>query len=179
MGRKPKLYVPLTVTFFEDDRIIEAGDGPSLLYIAMCLRCKVMGTDGRLSEAQIGRLHRPRWRAELKRLADLGLVIFDDDRLEWFVAAWFSHNEPISIIDAKRAADRKRKAEDRDSGRNPDGFHSDSGPKEREGKERKGNARGALRAVPTPHRFDDDGTNCCLTCSLPFSNDVHAVSEAS
>lgn len=179
MGRKPKLYVPLTVTFFEDDRVIDAGDGPTLLYIAMCLRCKALGTDGRLQETQIARLHRSRWRAELKRLAEVGLVIFDESTHEWFVSAWFAHNEAIVRIDARREADRKRKA-DGNSDRNPPGFHADSGPKGREGKERKGNARaGALRVVPAPHPFNDDGANCCLDCRLPYNNDIHAVSEAS
>jgi hypothetical protein len=168
VGRKPKLYVPLTVTFFEDDRIIQAGDGPTLLYVAMCLKCKAMGTDGRLTEGQIERLHRRKWRAELARLAELELVLFDESSSEWFVAAWFSHNEAIFQLDAKRAADRKRKRE-ANSGWNPDGIPADSSAKGREDKGREGkegNPRGA-------HRFDDDGSGNCGTCHLPMTNALH------
>jgi hypothetical protein len=173
MGRKPKLFLPVTVTFFDDDRIIAAGDGPTLLYLAMGCKCKAMGSDGRLSEAQIGRLGRPRWRRELGRLAELGLVVFDESTQEWFIAAWFSHNEPMQSIYARRAADRARK---RVSGRNPDGFPPDSGSqgKGREGKVKEGNPGGT-------HRYVDDGTGACSQCTLPSPNRVHLrlVGEAS
>jgi hypothetical protein len=174
MGRKPKLYVPLTVTFLEDDRIIEVGDGSTLLYIAMCLRAKSMGSDGRLTESQIGRLHRPRWKTELQRLADVGLVLFDESTREWFVAGWFSHNEPIAAVDARRAADRDRKAGVSD--RNPHGFPPDSSPKGSKGREGKeSNPRGNL------HRYADSGDGACSECHLPSSNSLHlrSVTEAS
>lgn len=172
MGRKPKLYVPLTVTFLDDDRIIEVGDGPTLLYVAMLLKCKAMGSDGRIHESQVARLHRPRWKTELRRLADVGLVFFDGD--EWFIAGWLKHNESMAAVDARLAADRQRKAGI--SGRNPDGFHSDSalkGREERKGKE--SNPRGNL------HRYADTGDGACAECSLPSSNSVHlrSVPEAS
>lgn len=173
MGRKPKLYVPLTVTFLEDERIIQVGDGSTLLYVAMLLRAKAMGSDGRLTESQIARLHRPRWKAELQRLADTELVLFDESTQEWFIAGWFGHNEPIAVTDAKREADRLRKAGISD--RNPNGFPPDSAPKGREGKGKKeGNPRGTL------HRFADDGSGACTECPLPSSNDIHLRSvEAS
>lgn len=165
MGRKPKLFLPLTVTFFDDDRIIEAGDGPTLLYIAICLKAKATGTEGRLKEAQIGRLSRPRWKAELRRLAELDLVVWDEVGNEWAVAAWLVHNESLALIDERRAADRIRKA---DSSRNPNGKPPDSAlrGKEREGKGKEGNPRAA-------HRFVDDGSGACADCPLPFANDVH------
>lgn len=175
MGRRPKLYVPLTVTFFEDDRIIAAGDGPTLLYLAMCLRCKVMGTDGRLKESHIARLHRRRWQAELERLAELELVLFDRSTDEWFVAGWFGHNEAISQLDARREADRLRKAAGRaESDGIPGGFQPGSAPKGREGKGRKGrDAR--------PHLFLDNGSGACGRCQLPPANAVHlrVVEDAS
>jgi hypothetical protein len=166
MGRKPKLYVPLTVTFFDDDRIIEAGDGATLLYLAMCCRCKAMGTDGRLTETQIARLSRPRWKTELRRLAELELVVWDEVYQEWAIAGWLIHNESLASIDERRAKDRDRK---RDSSRNPDGMPPDSALKERKGKEREGkegNPRGT-------HRFVDDGAGSCETCSLLPANDIH------
>lgn len=165
MGRKPKLYLPLTVTFFDDDRVIAAGDGPTLLYLAMACKCKAMGSDGRLSEAQIARLGRPKWRRELTKLAELQLIIFDDSTREWFIAAWFDHNEPMQAIYERRAADRARK---KNSSRNPDGFPPDSGSqgKKREEKRREDTPRGTHRYTPGP-----DGT--CTDCRLPAPNRVH------
>jgi hypothetical protein len=167
MGRRPKLYVPLSVTFFEDDRVIAAGDGATLLYLAMCLQCKALGSDGRLSDAQVARLHRPRWKTELRRLAELGLVVFDEAHAEWFVAAWFGHNDAISVVEERRAAERQRKAV---SGRKSGVFQPEGetdsalkGSKGREGKESRESA----------HRFVDDGSSCCAVCSLPSSNQVH------
>lgn len=120
MGRRGRLYLPLDVTFFDDDRIIAAGDGPCLLYLAMGLRSKSLATDGRLSEGQITRLGRPKWKAELKRLLEVEAVLFDEEMNAYFIAAWFSHNDPISVIEAKRAADRERK-------KKPDDPYSESG----------------------------------------------------
>lgn len=168
MGRKPKLFLPLTVTFFDDDRIIAAGDGPTLLYLAMCLRAKAMGSDGRLTEAQISRLNRPRWKAELRRLAEVEAVLWDDVSGEWAIRAWLLHNESLAVLDAKREKDRARKAEN--SARNPNGFPPDSAPKGREGKEKEGKERESARGT---HRFVDDGYGACNECPLPFANDIH------
>lgn len=185
MGRKPKLYIPLTVTFFDDDRIASAGDGPTLLYVAFLLRAKALGSDGRLTELQISRLHRSRWKAELRRLADLELLIQDENTKEWCVPSWFAHNEAMSEVDARRSADRERKAAEAaerkaaDSGRNPGGGAPDSALKERkgkgmEGKEPEGNARGM-------HRFAADDSGACGECRLPAASRFHlrAVEEAS
>lgn len=162
MGRRPKLYVPLSVTFFSDERIIAAGDGATLLYLSMCLHAKALGSDGRLSELQIRRLHRPRWQVELHRLAELGLVLFDDESEDWFIASWFSHNESINAIEERRAADRKRKA---DSARNPAGIGSDSALKKSKEKRRE--------VTESAHRYADDGSGACSVCSLPPANQVH------
>lgn len=180
MGRKPKLYIPLTVTFFEDERIIEAGDAATLLYLAMCLRCKAMGTDGRLREAQIQRLNRPRWKPELAKLASLGLVVRDEVTQEWCIAGWFGHNESLAEIDDKRAADRERKAAEAerrrglDSGRNPSGIGPDSALKEREGKgmEGKGRNRHDARGTRAVHAFEHDGAGNCA-CGLPPDSRFH------
>lgn len=176
MGRKPKLYIPLTVTFFEDDRVIEAGDAATLLFLAMCLRCKVMGTDGRLMETQIGRLNRPRWKSELARLAVLRLVVQDEVTDEWCIAAWFAHNESIDEVDARRAVDRARKAAD--SRRNPAGTEPDSALKERKGKGMEGKEGNPATSL---HAFEHDGEGSCATCRLPHNHRLHLrlVEEAS
>lgn len=182
MGRKPKLFLPLTVTFFDDDRIAEAGDGPSLLYLSMCLKCKAMGTDGRLMENQIERLHRKRWRAELATLAALQLVVQDEVTREWCIAAWFGHNDSLAEIDARRAVDRERKAAEAsarratDSERNPNGIRRNPVSEGREGKGMKGK-----EGNPRVHRFVDDGVGGCTTCPLPPTSRYHlrAVGDAS
>lgn len=109
MGRKARLFLPLDVLFYDDDRVIAMGDGPTHLYLAMCLKTKAIGSDGRLSEAQVSRLGRTRWKAELARLIDVEAVLWDDETKFYVISAWFGHNEPISLIEAKRAADRERK----------------------------------------------------------------------
>jgi hypothetical protein len=188
VGRKPKLFLPLTVTFYDDDRIIDAGDGPSHLYLAMCLKSKAQGTDGRLMESQIGRLNRPRWRAELAKLAALRLVVKDEVTDEWCIAAWFAHNDSMDEIDAKRAADRQRKAakaaEQRqmdadsagDSDRNPRGKVPDSALKGKEGKGKEGK-----EGNPRVHRFVVDDSGACGDCHLPAASRFHlrVVEEAS
>jgi hypothetical protein len=184
MGRKPKLYIPLTVTFFDDDRIIEAGDGPTLLYVAFLLRAKALGSDGRLTEAQISRLHRTRWKAELRRLAELELLIQDENTKEWCVPSWFAHNEAMSEVDARRAADRERKAAEAaerkaaDSSRIPAGNVPDSALKERKGKEREGKEQEASGRL---HAFEHDGDGNCSRCRLPHDSRFHlrVVEEAS
>ena len=109
MGRRGTLFLPVVVTFLDDDRMIAAGDGGTLLYLAICLKVKALGTDGRLSEAQVARLGRPKWKAELRRLLEVEAVLFDTELQSYVVAAWFSHNDAISDIEARRAADRERK----------------------------------------------------------------------
>lgn len=175
MGRRPKLFLPLDVGFMDDERIAVAGDGPAMLYLAMCLKSKATGADGRLGEVLIRRLNRPKWKVELATLAELQLVLWDDEDGRWCIAAWFSHNEAVSQIAARRAADRDRKREEAerkrlDSARNPNGFQSDSGSQReeerRKEKEKERNPRGA-------HAFTDDGQGCCETCGTPPTNGQH------
>jgi hypothetical protein len=177
MGRRPNLFLPLVVGFLDDDRIAVAGDGPTLLYLAICLKVKALGTDGRLSEVQIRRLNRPKWKVELATLAELQLVLWDDEAAQWAVAAWFSHNEAVSQIESRRAADRDRKraeAEQKrlDSARNPNGFQSDSGSHSKEEKRKEQEREGIPRAV---HVFVDDGQGCCDVngCGTLPTNSVH------
>lgn len=171
MGRRPNLYVPLTVGFLDDPRIIEVRDGPTLLYLAMMLKAKALGSDGRLTESQIGRLNRPRWKPELARLAEVGLVVWDDDTGDWFISAWFAHNDAVSVIEERRAADRKRKA---DSARNPDGFRSEGSPDSLLVVERSKEKR----SKGIQHAFADDGSGCCSVCRLPAVNRGHATLRA-
>lgn len=168
------MFLPLVVGFLDDDRIAVAGDGPTLLYLAMCLKAKAIGSDGRLTEVQISRLNRPKWKRELATLADLELVLFDDGDGRWFIAGWFGHNDAISQIEERRAADRNRKREAKfqaESERNP----PESGPDSllsREKRSREKERVGNPRAV---HVFVDDGQGCCdvAGCGTLPINSVH------
>lgn len=177
MGRRPKLFLPLDVGFMDDERIAVAGDGPTMLYLAMCLKSKATGSDGRLAEVLIKRLNRPKWKVELATLAELGLVLWDDEEGRWFISAWFSHNDAISQIEARRAADRDRKREEAerkrlDSARNPNGFQSDSASQREEERRKEKGKEGNPRAV---HVFVDDGQGCCDVngCGTLPTNSVH------
>lgn len=134
MARKPRgVYLPLDVEFFENDKVLEAGEKAGWLYIAMCCRSKKLLSDGVLSLRQIDRLHITGWRKRLDTLIDVGLVMAtDDDR--YLIIGWLERNLSASRVEQIRAADRARKGTD--SGRNPDGIQSDPREVEVEGKER-------------------------------------------
>jgi 5-methylcytosine-specific restriction endonuclease McrA len=107
VGRRPKLYVPLTVTFFEDDRIIEAGDAATLLYLELCVLAKRSETDGTVARSQLSRVPRAKRMRELAALVDVGLVTIDEHCVR--IVDWLDFNESLAEADARRAIDRFRK----------------------------------------------------------------------
>lgn len=121
MARKPRgIYLPLDIEFFDNDRVIRAGEKAGWLYIAMCCRAKRLLSDGILSEQQIDRLHIAGWRKRLDALIDVGLVIpTDDDR--FLILGWLERNMSAEQVEQSRARDRVRK----DSVRNPSGIRTD------------------------------------------------------
>jgi hypothetical protein len=121
--RRGGLFLPLDVNFMEDDRIVEAGEKPAWLYLAMCLAAKRLGTDGRLTARQLDRLHVPQWRLRLEPLVALQLV-HDLGADLWGIAAWYSHNDPQVVVAERRAKDNERKKR----GGVPSGIRSESGP---------------------------------------------------
>lgn len=130
MARKPRgIYLPLDIEFFDNDRVISAGEKAGWLYIAMCCRAKRLLSDGVLSEQQIDRLHITGWRKRLDALLDVGLVVpTDDDR--FLILGWLERNLSAEQVEQSRARDRVRK----DSARNPSGIRTD--PREVEEKRR-------------------------------------------
>lgn len=63
-----KIYVPLDVTFFGDDKILDAGEKAAWLYLNMMTQSKASDSDGFLSRAQVAKLGVPGWQARLKAL---------------------------------------------------------------------------------------------------------------
>ena len=134
MGRKPgMIYVPLDVEFFDNDKVLEAGEKAGWLFLAMTARAKKLLTDGVLTESQIARLHVTGWKARLKALVAEGLVE-DQGEGRWLIVGFLERNMSAAEVEQKRAADRARKASTtppdsdppprgirRDSARNPSG----------------------------------------------------------
>lgn len=120
--RKGGLYLPLDVNFWDDPRIVRAGEKPAVLYLAMCLASKRLGSDGRLEPLQIDRLHVSGWKARLDALLREELVLDLSDGA-YTIAAWLQHNDPSHVVAERRAADAARKR-----GEHPHRIRSESGP---------------------------------------------------
>jgi hypothetical protein len=120
--RKGGLYLPLDVNFWDDPRIVRAGEKPAVLYLAMCLASKRLGSDGRLEPLQIDRLHVPGWKTRLAVLVREQLVLDLDDGV-YTIAAWLQHNDPAHVVAERRAADAARKRQ-----QPPNGIRPDSAP---------------------------------------------------
>jgi hypothetical protein len=121
MARKARgIYLPLDIEFFDNDKVISAGEKAGWLYIAMCCRSKGLLSDGVLSEQQISRLHIAGWRKRLDTLVDVGLVVLADDG-RYIIVGWLERNMSAAQVQAARERDRVRK----DSTRNPAGQTAD------------------------------------------------------
>ena len=120
--RKGGLYLPLDVNFFDDPRVVRAGEKAAVLYLAMCLAAKRLGSDGQLEPLQIDRLHVPGWKARLAVLVREELVLDLGDGA-YTIAAWLQHNDPARVVAERRAADAARKR-----GIHPNGIRTESEP---------------------------------------------------
>ena len=131
MARKPRnIYLPLDVEFFDNEKVLRAGERAGWLYLSMCCRAKRLLSDGVLSEHQIDRLHVPGWRKRLATLVDVGLVVPTDDG-RFLIIGWLEKNLSAAQVESMRAADRARKG--LDSSRNPTGIQADPREVEVEG----------------------------------------------
>lgn len=111
-----KIYVPLDVTFFGDDKILDAGEKAAWLYLNMMTQSKASDSDGFLSRAQVAKLGVPGWQARLKAL----LVVEDrhGDRLVtepdpgiYHLPAYAKWNELSADRRERLEKERQRKAE--------------------------------------------------------------------
>lgn len=109
MSRKSaRIYLPLDVSFMDDDKIIRAGEQAGWLYLAMALKCKALGVDGVLSDVQVARLHVPDWQERLEVLIREKAVV--ERKNGYFLPAYLSWNESTKEKAARLERDRKRKA---------------------------------------------------------------------
>jgi hypothetical protein len=109
MPRLGRLYVPLEVSFFDDDRILAVSESAVILYLKMCVKAKSMGTDGMLTINQMGTLNDRAWIKRLSELERVELVSTNADRDKFFINAWLNHNDSADELARKRAADAERK----------------------------------------------------------------------
>lgn len=115
MPRQPKrLYVPLDVAFFDDEKILRAGEKAAYLYLAMITKAKQLDTDGVLTKGQIAKIgiDTPRGTdTRLKALIAAELVIeLPMQRDTYAIAAWDRWNETAEDRARRLKEDRERKA---------------------------------------------------------------------
>jgi hypothetical protein len=111
MGRvAARLYVPLDVGFFDDEKVVAAGEKAAFLYLAMCAKAKLLDTDGILTRGQIAKTALPGWQARLKALLEQQAVIeVPMQRDAYLIAAWHKWNESKETRGDRLAEDRARK----------------------------------------------------------------------
>lgn len=103
-----RIYVPLDVTFFDDERILTAGEAAGWLYLAMCAKAKAIDSDGVLTELQVARLGVTGWRRRLGRLIESGLVE-EAMGTHYGITGWLKWNESAASRADRRQRDRDRK----------------------------------------------------------------------
>lgn len=116
--RRTRLHVQLDVDYYENDRMIEAGEKAELLYVRIIAFCKKnWETDGHITDGQLTRFAGAGLAgipARAKRLVDVGLL----ERAEvdllgggrgYRVVGWLQRNPAADEIREKRRADSDRK----------------------------------------------------------------------
>lgn len=110
-----RLYVPLDVSFFDDEKVIQAGEKATYLYLAMLTKAKQLDTDGVLTAGQIAKLSidSPRGTAaRLKSLLEVEMVVeVPMARDTYAIVAWHKWNESRDDRASRLEADRRRKAQ--------------------------------------------------------------------
>lgn len=104
-----KIYVPLDVSFFDDARMVDAGERAQYLYLAMLAKAKGLDSDGVLTRQQVSRLAISGWQARLRDLERVGAVEVVADKVA--ITAWLNWNESTEARRERLAKDRRRKAE--------------------------------------------------------------------
>ena len=104
-----RIYVPLDAGFFDDDRIITAGEKAAYLYLNMMTKAKGLDTNGVLSAQQLSRLGVPGWQSRIKSLVNLGLIEQNGD--SYAITGWLKWKESTEARAHRLADERRRKAE--------------------------------------------------------------------
>jgi hypothetical protein len=118
VNRRTRLHVQLDVDYYDDPKIIDAGEKAELLYLRGLAFCKKnWRADGFITDGQLVRSVAPGLtsvQARAKRLVEVGLWVRDTDDLfgngkGYRVVAWLKRNPSAAEIEANRRADSDRK----------------------------------------------------------------------
>jgi hypothetical protein len=105
MGRRSRPYVPLEVDFFDNPKIIAAGEPATMLYLRGLALCKRQWqTDGLIYENQLSTFRLRGVHDRAAKLTELGLWVHEDDGYR--VAGWLDRNksaQELDIISQERA----------------------------------------------------------------------------
>lgn len=112
-----RIYVPLDANFFDDDKIIEAGEAAGWLFLNMMAKAKQLDSDGLLTRAQVERLAVRGWQRRLATLLDVGAVQETTPGI-YVIPGWLNWNESKAARAERLRADRERKAA-KNGGGNP------------------------------------------------------------
>lgn len=104
-----RIYVPLDVNFFDDDKVIEAGEAAGWLFLNMMAKAKQLDNDGTLTRPQVERLAVRGWQKRLEALVKVGAVE-ETTPGTYVIANWLKWNESKADRDERLRADRQRKA---------------------------------------------------------------------
>ena len=121
--RRPTVYVPLSATYADDERIMEAGEDAELLYVRMlAYAARTPLTEGwisdRVLQSRLGILPRPTGNgagtvpgtdagSRAGVLRDVGLIERDGEG--WRITSWLKWNRSAAEMSRERDRDRRRK----------------------------------------------------------------------
>lgn len=107
-----RIYVPLDAAFFDDDKVLKAGEKAAYLYLNVLTKCRSLDSDGVISRQQIARLGVPGWAARLTKCVESGLLEeLPLNRDLYSVPSWLDWNESKEARGARLESDRRRKRE--------------------------------------------------------------------
>lgn len=106
-----EVYVPLSVDYADDPKIIAAGERAEVLYVrALCLSKRIL-SDGFVADVQLSRFGLSGVHARARRLVEVGLWARVDNGYQ--VVAFLKRNRSRADVLADRAAEADRKRRER------------------------------------------------------------------
>jgi hypothetical protein len=93
-------YVPLKSDYYDDPKVIHAGEAAELLFVHMLAYCSRTFTDGFIDDAQMTRLGLKRVEKRAATLAQHALIsrVDDDNSHGYRVSSWLKHNPSVREI---------------------------------------------------------------------------------
>ncbi len=143
MPRTPRMvYVPLDVEFFDNAKVLEAGEKPGWLYLNMLARAKRIEVDGVLTTQQVERLQVSGWKARMTRLIEVGLVARIDDG-RYVITGFLQRNPSADELAEYRRKDAQRKRPDskRNDAGIPRGMPTESGAEGKRSEDKRSEGR--------------------------------------